>query len=586
MVPRKVCVFTTSYPRHADDFAGRFVAEAVEELRGRGIAVEVVAPGSYRTFGLKSEGSGILGAIRRRPWLAPFLLASMVRALRRAAADADLVHAHWLAGAAVALCARKPFVVTLHGTVTAGSLNDFNLLRRAPRLTSLLLDRARAVICVSEALTQAAKNSGLRHVAFVPNGIAVPPEVGDEADPPEVHYAGRLTREKGIEDLAAAAEGLNLVVSGDGPLRSLLPQAHGFPSREELERRYARAAVVVCPSRIEGFGIVCAEAMAHGKPVVAGAVGGLVDLVDDGRTGLLVPPGDPSALRAALDRLLADKTLRRRLGRAGREKILGAYAWEKVTDATVAVYEAALQPEAAGERLPHAALDLDSRSAKAEKLRSLVARRCTLEGARVLDVGTGSGVIAASFAKLVGPGGRVAGVDVLDQRVVEEGYEFVQVAGTSLPFPDGSFDLVISNHVIEHVGGPLERREHLGEIRRVLRPGGMVYLAVPNRWVLVEPHFHLPFLSWLPSGLRTPYVRLARRGRFYDCDLPTRGAALRLARECGFSAEELELEALTRMAEVEGGTLPRVFSAIPEPLLRALLPVVPTVVLLLRKEEP
>ena len=63
---------------------------------------------------------------------------------------------------------------------------------------------------------------------------------------------------------------------------------------------YERASVVVCPSQREGFGVVCAEAMAHGRPVVASAVGGLRDLVVDSETGLLVPPGDVAALRAAL----------------------------------------------------------------------------------------------------------------------------------------------------------------------------------------------------------------------------------------------------------------------------------------------
>ena len=66
---------------------------------------------------------------------------------------------------------------------------------------------------------------------------------------------------------------------------------------DELERLYARAAVVACPSRREGFGVVCAEAMAHGRPVVAGDVGGLRDLVVHEETGLLVPPGDVGALR-------------------------------------------------------------------------------------------------------------------------------------------------------------------------------------------------------------------------------------------------------------------------------------------------
>jgi glycosyltransferase involved in cell wall biosynthesis len=78
--------------------------------------------------------------------------------------------------------------------------------------------------------------------------------------------------------------------------------------------------------------------MAHARPVVASAVGGLTDLVVDGETGLLVPPRDPPALRAALERLLADRDLRRRLGAAGRERARERFSWDAVTDATIAAY--------------------------------------------------------------------------------------------------------------------------------------------------------------------------------------------------------------------------------------------------------
>jgi D-inositol-3-phosphate glycosyltransferase len=99
---------------------------------------------------------------------------------------------------------------------------------------------------------------------------------------------------------------------------------------------------VAVPSHREGFGVACAEAMAHGRPVVASAVGGLLDLVVDGETGLLVPPRDVPALRAALERLLADRELRRRFGEAGRERIRENFSWRAVTDATIAAYDEAL----------------------------------------------------------------------------------------------------------------------------------------------------------------------------------------------------------------------------------------------------
>jgi glycosyltransferase involved in cell wall biosynthesis len=110
------------------------------------------------------------------------------------------------------------------------------------------------------------------------------------------------------------------VVVGDGPLRSLLPQAVGFVPPRELGPWYERAALLVVPSRREGYGMAAREAMAHGRPVVATAVGGLVDAVEDGVTGLLVRPGDVPGLRHAVERLLADARLRTTLGAAARAR--------------------------------------------------------------------------------------------------------------------------------------------------------------------------------------------------------------------------------------------------------------------------
>jgi glycosyltransferase involved in cell wall biosynthesis len=336
----RVAVLTTSYPRDENDFAGRFLSENVSRLRARGVDVVVVGPSSYRDFGL-TYGAGVVSNLRRRPWAAPLLLGSMTRAIRAAAESADLVHAYWLPAGGPAALARRPFVLTLPGT-------DMELAVRAPWLARPILRRARVALAVSQAIGAQARRLGARDVRIVPPGVDIPPEACEEADPPEILFVGRLSPEKGVEDLIQAAVGLNLVVVGDGPLRNLVPNRAGYLARNKVLERYRRAAIVVVPSRRDGFPLACAEAMAHGRAVVATAVGGLPDMIIDGETGLLVPERDPRALRTAFERLLADAALRRRLGENARRHISALCGWDGVLDATIAAYEDALTGRGAG----------------------------------------------------------------------------------------------------------------------------------------------------------------------------------------------------------------------------------------------
>jgi glycosyltransferase involved in cell wall biosynthesis len=315
----KVVVLTTSYPRDDRDVAGLFVRDAVEAVRAEGVEVEVVSPATFRHFGIP-YGHGIVGNLRRRPWLAlllPAFLYSFARAARRASRDADLVHAHWLPSALAAVATGKPFIVQLWGT-------DAELARRLPWLFRPLLRRARLAIVASEFLAGAARDLGAREVRVVPSPVEVPENVAEPDEPPHVLFVGRLSPEKGIHEFLAATEGMPRVIVGAGPVA--VPEAVGFVPRAELGPYYERAAVVCVPSRREGYGVVAREAMAHGRPVVATRVGGLVDAIEDGVSGLLVPPGDAGALRGAVAEALGDAGLRSRLGSAAREATAGATA--------------------------------------------------------------------------------------------------------------------------------------------------------------------------------------------------------------------------------------------------------------------
>ena len=333
----KVAVLTTSYPRRPDDVAGAFVRDAVLELRSAGVDVEVVSPASFRHFGL-AYGHGIVGNLRRRPWkvvVLPAFLASYSLAARRAARNADLVHAHWLPSALPALKTRKPFVLQFWGT-------DVELASRAEWLARRLVPRARVVVCPSEALGARARELGARDVRIIPSGVAIPDKVGEPDDPPHVLFVGRLSEEKGILEFLAATEGIARVIVGNGPLRDRVPDAVGFVPPHELGAYYERAAVVVCPSRREGYGVVAREAMAHARPVIATAVGGLLDAVEDGVTGLRIPPRDPVALRSAIMSLLSDGELRSALGASGREAARERFSLKAAAEATIGAYRDAL----------------------------------------------------------------------------------------------------------------------------------------------------------------------------------------------------------------------------------------------------
>jgi SAM-dependent methyltransferase len=225
-------------------------------------------------------------------------------------------------------------------------------------------------------------------------------------------------------------------------------------------------------------------------------------------------------------------------------------------------------------------LDLPSRQWKALKIERLLQLDQRPGPLRLLEVGTGSGGIAHYFGSHASGRFSVDAVDVVDNRLVSEGYRYHQVTDTSLPFADASFDVVLSNHVIEHVGDESQQLKHLAELRRVLRPDGVGYLAVPNRWMLVEPHFRLAFLSWWPRSWRSPYLRMMGKGRIYDCEpLQMRQLATMLAHS-GFASRNLCIEATRATFEIErpGSFADRMLRRIPDAALRPLLPIIPTLI--------
>jgi glycosyltransferase involved in cell wall biosynthesis len=181
---------------------------------------------------------------------------------------------------------------------------------------------------------------------------------------------GRLVERKGVATLVealAAVPGAELVVAGGGgpddpEVRRLIGVAEacgvadrvrlvGPVQRDDVPALIRSADVVACVPWYEPFGIVPLEAMACGRPVVASAVGGMLDTVVDGVTGVHVPPRDPGKLAAALRSLLADRSRRLVLGRAGAQRVADLYTWPRVAADTEHVYRR-LSPRSSASAAP------------------------------------------------------------------------------------------------------------------------------------------------------------------------------------------------------------------------------------------
>ncbi|MFJ4045439.1 glycosyltransferase [Microbacterium sp. NPDC089987] len=241
--------------------------------------------------------------------------------------------------------------------------------------------RADTVIatCSDEAFELRALGVPSSRIAIAPCGVdlahfGVEGEVEPKGARHRVLSVGRLVPRKGVDlvvrALATLVESgfgdIELVIAGCDGTAEADPEAarlsaladelgiadrvrfHGKVSRDRMPALLRSADAVVCAPWYEPFGIVPLEAMACGTPVVAAAVGGLIDSVTDGVTGLHVPPRDPDAIASALQELLGDEARRRAWGRAGRARVESRYSWERVAAQTERIYRMAQVRRVAG----------------------------------------------------------------------------------------------------------------------------------------------------------------------------------------------------------------------------------------------
>lgn len=160
-----------------------------------------------------------------------------------------------------------------------------------------------------------------------------------------------------------------------------------------------------------------------------------------------------------------------------------------------------------------------ARSQKANKIRAILEDFAGAELASLscLDIGCSNGGISDNMAPIFE---NLIAIDV-DQEAIEaadrsrksHNLAYMVASGYDVPFPDESFDVIICAQVYEHV---TDQKSLAGEVKRVLRRGGFCFFSGPNRLKVIEEHYWLPFLSWLPRTLSHRYMRLAGKGRYYD----------------------------------------------------------------------
>lgn len=386
---------TREYPPEVYGGAGVHVAELVQALRSQ---INVVV----RCFGQpRSEDNVFHYLVPRELTSANPAIATLGVDMQMAqdSAGADIVHSHtWYANAAgrtAQLLYGTPHVVTAHSLEPMRPWKAQQLgggYRISSDIESTAIKHADAVIAVSDGMRRdiLACYPGLdeHRVGVIHNGVdtarwsrnsnfSLAIKTGIDPERRTVVFVGRITKQKGLTYLLKAVRELpkdvQLVFCAGAPdteeilseVTSLVTELKSNRtgviwldrqlSHDELVSVLSAATVFVCPSIYEPLGIVNLEAMACGLPVVASAVGGIPEVVVDGETGLLVqfaqhPDGSPQdseafvrAIKNALEVILDDDTLAKKMGAAGRFRVEDSFSWAQIADQTVELYKSLLR---------------------------------------------------------------------------------------------------------------------------------------------------------------------------------------------------------------------------------------------------
>ena len=384
----RLLIVTTNFPRWEGDPHSPWLVHLLGLLRDRGFEIEILAPAyagshSHVIYGMRvhrfryaparwetlTHDEGAPNKIRRNPLylllLPLYLGAGMLAAWRLGRTGGfDLIHVHWpmpqgLLGLAARRAGGGRLVTTFYGA-------DLVMSQRFRWVRPFVRYFARQCADVAAISTFTAREvvraTGVEP-QIIPYGIAFPPDEGPwPAQKGLILTVGRLVARKGHIFLIEAMSRLrnhpeaHLVIVGEGHERPQLEEAirrlcladkvelTGRISDEALNRLYKECHIFVLPAIVDSggdtemLGMVSLEAMRYSKPVIATRVGGIMDIVQDGETGMLVAQRDPDALAGAICQLLEDDALAQRLGQGGCYGARRRFGWRAVLDQTLALY--------------------------------------------------------------------------------------------------------------------------------------------------------------------------------------------------------------------------------------------------------
>lgn len=390
-----VLFITSTFPRNKTDVLANWIGQLAVKLQSKGISVEVIAP-SYRgatqaeymgivthrfryapgIFETLTHEQGAIFKIRSNPLfilLVPiYLICGVAHTLRVVTkSHYDVVCVHWpfpngIFGILAKAIGKSRLVLTFHGA-------EFTLVRQVPfgaKILSFFIKNADKVIANSTFTEREIKKIIPVNVDVIPFGSTISMEKleknlnkqAKEKKVKRILYVGRLIERKGVKYLIEAVTNvardfsLRLDIIGDGPLfdtlnlqisKSKLKDIaciHRDVGTKELETYYRNCDVFVLPAVVdkwgdtEGQGVVLLEALTFKKPVIASAVGGIFDIIQDGKTGLLVPEKNPVELAKAIKQILSDYKLAKQLGENGFRHAINKFSWKKIINETIKAY--------------------------------------------------------------------------------------------------------------------------------------------------------------------------------------------------------------------------------------------------------